>query len=53
MTSPALQQSLPKDFDFNLLGSNEETLMNELGLFTFQSSFLNLLKKDYGNTNLK
>lgn len=27
--------------------------MNELGAFTFQSSFLNLLKKDFGDINVK
>jgi hypothetical protein len=42
-----------KGFNFDRLGERERALAEELGSFTFQHSFLGLLKKQYGNTNVK
>lgn len=42
-----------RGFNFDRLGARERALVEELGSFTFQHSFLGLLKKEYGNTNVK
>lgn len=42
-----------KGFDFNRLGASEKELLESLGGFTLQKSFLSLLKKQYGDTNIK